>query len=124
MILSPEQLEELVNRELNLMRQRPRSQEPVLLLPRDQLRALPRVPEYEGYHSSISGIYFLWAFGVLLYIGKSIDIPYRVWNQHVREKHFTHATWLSIAGGDKENQRYEVAYVLRYRPPLNRTSYG
>ena len=91
-------------------------------LPLDQLRALPRVREVVRYHSGDDGVYFLWGMAALLYVGKAVDVPYRV-EQHRQCRLFSHATWVSLSG-EYRRRALEGDYVRKYRRPLNRTRHG
>lgn len=88
------------------------------VLPLDQLRGLPVITVSDD---DKTGVYFLWLGPRLLYVGQSVEIALRV-NRHLKDKRFTHATWLVVA--PECLRRYEAGYVWRYGPPYNRTIRG
>lgn len=92
-----------------------------MILTEAQLLELPVVPACTCYHSGLTGLYFLWDTDALLYIGKAIDVPYRVFT-HRKSKQFTHATWIELPELNLKSREGE--YVLHYRPPLNLTRLG
>lgn len=90
------------------------------VFPLDMLRGLPRATT----DTDASGIYFMWWGPTLTYIGKSVQIGYRL-HQHRKAsqpKPFTHVTYLE---SDSDLIRdFESDYVHRYSPPFNYTSTG
>lgn len=91
------------------------------VLPLDQLRGL-RGADYERARHVLRnacGLYFLWFGPRLMYIGRSVNIGYRVQKHDlVDEKGFTHVTWLPVDRQD--HVEVERAYIHRYWPPYNR----
>jgi hypothetical protein len=86
----------------------------------DQLRGLPRATT----DTNASGVYFMWFGPVLTYIGKSVEIGYRLFQHRkaAQPKPHTHVTFLV---GDPDLIRdFEGDLVRRYEPPYNFTSSG
>lgn len=65
---------------------------------------------------SISGIYFLFEAGELVYIGESVDTGYRL-AQHAKDKRFD-AVW-TFKAPELYRVGVECAYINALRPPLN-----
>jgi hypothetical protein len=93
------------------------------LLTLDELAQLPEVPMRAKFRGEVAGVYFLWDGDTLAYIGKAVDVDYRVWRQHRRTKAFTRATWLAV-DAEYDRKTLEGRYVWRYRPSLNETRHG
>lgn len=81
------------------------------IMPLDQLRGLPRVS-----NQMESGVYFLWRGPMLVYIGQSQSVGFRVGQHRYFRKQFTHATF--AAYGNRLID-FEGRYIRHYEPLLN-----
>lgn len=66
--------------------------------------------------SILSGVYFLFAGGELVYVGQSVNVFVRL-AAHMREKDFDR--WSYVLCGRDELDTLETRFIKAFRPPLN-----
>lgn len=95
-----------------------REQARLRVLPLDQLRGLRMASRLGARRAAarVSGLYFLWRGPRLVYVGRSVNIGYRM-EDHATNKAFTHATWMRVRQANQVD--LERAMIRHYRPELN-----